>query len=92
MIAIENIATMKHLATHRYIVTFAKKPLLAAAKKLPSITDVQHRGDEYEFTVKGDATEFVSFIAEYQPKLLRESELELEELFMHYYEGEEAGR
>ena len=92
LIAIENIATMKHLATHRYIVTFAKKPLLAAAKKLPSITDVQHRGDEYEFTVKGDATEFVSFIAEYQPKLLRESELELEELFMRYYEGEEARR
>lgn len=92
LIAIENIATMKHLSTHRYIVTFAKKPSLTAARKVPSITDVQHRGDEYEFTVKGDATEFVSFIAEYQPKLLRESELELEELFMHYYEGEEAGR
>ena len=92
LIAIEHIATMKHLATHRYIVTFAKKPSLAAAKKLPSITDVQHRGDEYEFTVKGDATEFVSFIAEYKPKLLRESELELEELFMRYYEGEEAKR
>lgn len=92
LIAIEHIATMKHLATHRYIVTFAKKPSLAAAKKLPSITDVQHRGDEYEFTVKGDATEFVSFITEYKPKLLRESELELEELFMRYYEGEEAKR
>ena len=92
LIAIEPIATMKHLVTHRYIVTFAKKPSLAAAKKLPSITDVQHRGDEYEFTVKGDATEFVSFIAEYKPKLLRESELELEELFMRYYEGEEAKR
>lgn len=92
LIAIEPIATMKHLATHRYIVTFAKKPSLAAAKKLPSITDVQHRGDEYEFTVKGDAAEFVSFIAEYKPKLLRESELELEELFMRYYEGEEAKR
>ena len=92
LIAIEHIATMKHLSTHRYIVTFAKKPSLAAAKKLPSITDVQHRGDEYEFTVKGDAAEFVSFIAEYKPKLLRESELELEELFMRYYEGEEAKR
>ena len=92
LIAIENIATMKHLSTHRYIVTFAKKPSLTAARKVPSITDVQHRGDEYEFTVKGDATEFVSFIAEYKPKLLRESELELEELFMRYYEGEEAKR
>ncbi len=92
LIAIEHIVTMKHLSTHRYIVTFAKKPSLAAAKKLPSITDVQHRGDEYEFTVKGDAAEFVSFIAEYKPKLLRESELELEELFMRYYEGEEAKR
>ena len=92
LIAIEHIATMKHLATHRYIVTFAKKPSLAAARKVPSITDVQHRGDEYEFTVKGDAAEFVSFIAEYKPKLLRESELELEELFMRYYEGEEAKR
>lgn len=92
LIAIEPIATMKHLATHRYIVTFAKKPSLVAARKVPSITNVQHRGDEYEFTVKGDATEFVSFIAEYKPKLLRESELELEELFMRYYEGEEAKR
>lgn len=92
LIAIEPIATMKHLATHRYIVTFAKKPSLAAARKVPSITDVQHRGDEYEFTVKGDVTDFVSFIAEYKPKLLRESELELEELFMRYYEGEEAKR
>ena len=92
LIAIEHIATMKHLSTHRYIVTFAKKPSLVAAKKLPSITDVKRRGDEYEFTVKGDAAEFVSFIAEYQPKLLRESELELEELFMRYYEGEEAKR
>ncbi len=92
LIAIEHIATMKHLSTHRYIVTFAKKPSLAAAKKVPSITDVQHRGDEYEFTVKGDAAEFVSFIAEYKPKLLRESELELEELFMRYYEGEEVKR
>ena len=92
LIAIENIATMKHLSTHRYIVAFAKKPSLAAARKLPSITDVQHRGDEYEFTVKGDAAEFVSFIAEHKPKVLRESELELEELFMRYYEGEEAKR
>ena len=92
LIAIEHIATMKHLSTHRYIVAFAKKPSLVAARKLPSITDVQLRGDEYEFTVKGDATEFVSFIAEYKPKLLRESELELEELFMRYYEGEEAKR
>jgi len=92
LIAIEHIATMKHLSTHRYIVTFAKKPSLTVARKLPSITDIQRRGDEYEFTVKGDAAEFVSFIAEYQPKLLRESELELEELFMRYYEGEEAKR
>lgn len=30
LIAIEPIATMKHLATHCYIVTFAKKPSLAA--------------------------------------------------------------
>ena len=83
---------MKHLATHCYIVTFAKKPSLVAARKVPSITDIQRRGDEYEFTVKGDAAEFVSFIAEHKPKVLRESELELEELFMRYYEGEEAKR
>jgi hypothetical protein len=80
---------MKNLSTHRFVATFTKKLSLTAAKKVASITHVEQRGDEYEFTISGEVADFVKFISDYQPKTLHESELELEEIFMRYYEHSE---
>ena len=86
IVAIENIANAKNLTTHRYRVTFAKNPKLADCRALASVENVEKSADEYTFTVRGEAAEFVKFIAGYQPLSLTESELELEEIFMRYYE------
>lgn len=86
IVAIENIANAKNLTTHRYRVTFAKNPKLADCRALASVENVEKSADEYTFTVRGEAAEFVKFIAGYQPLSLAESELELEEIFMRYYE------
>lgn len=86
LISIEDMAAMNNLSAHRFVTTFAKKPSLTAAKKVKSIAHIERRGDEYEFTIKGEVAEFVKFISAYQPKTLHESELELEEIFMRYYE------
>lgn len=86
LISIEDMAAMKNLSAHRFVATFAKKPSLTAAKKVKSIAHIERRGDEYEFTIKGEVAEFVKFISAYRPKTLHESELELEEIFMRYYE------
>lgn len=86
IVAIEDINDAKNLTTHRYRVTFAKKPKLADCRALASVESVEKSPDGYTFTVRGEVTEFVKFIAKYQPLSLAESELELEEIFMRYYE------
>lgn len=86
IVAIENIANAKNLTTHRYRVTFAKNPKLADCRALASVENVEKSPGGYTFTVRGEAAEFVKFIAGYQPLSLAESELELEEIFMRYYE------
>lgn len=86
IVAIENIANAKNLTTHRYRVTFAKNPKLADCRGLASVESVEKSPGGYTFTVRGEVAEFVKFIAKYQPLSLTESELELEEIFMRYYE------
>lgn len=86
IVAIENIANAKNLTTHRYRVTFAKNPKLADCRALASVENVEKSPGGYTFTVRGEVAEFVKFIAGYQPLSLTESELELEEIFMRYYE------
>ena len=86
IVAIEDINDAKNLTTHRYRVTFAKNPKLADCRALDSVESVEKSPGGYTFTVRGEVTEFVKFIAKYQPLSLTESELELEEIFMRYYE------
>lgn len=86
IVAIEDINDAKNLTTHRYRVTFAKNPKLADCRALASVESVEKSPGGYTFTVRGEVTEFVKFIAKYQPLSLTESELELEEIFMRYYE------
>lgn len=88
LISVDTIASLKDLAVQRYFVSFAKKFDLAAARKLASVKSIESRGDEFEFTVSGEITEFIQFISKFAPRTLRESELELEELFMKFYSEE----
>lgn len=89
IVAIEDINDAKNLTTHRYRVTFAKNPKLADCRALASVENVEKSPEGYTFTIRGDVTEFVKFIAKYQPISLKESELELEEIFMRYYERQD---
>lgn len=90
LIAVESVAGALHLATHRYIVSLGKKLNLSEVKKLSSVETVEKINDEYVFTVRGNVTEFIKFIADYDPLVLSQSEVELEEMFMHYYTDKEA--
>lgn len=89
LIAIEPIAGVLEMSTHRFAATFPKKLDLSAARKLSSVDRVEQLGEQYIFTVRGSVAEFVEFIARYKPLTLHESEMELEELFMHYYTDKE---
>jgi ABC-2 type transport system ATP-binding protein len=90
LISIEDISEATHLSTHRYIVEFDQKPKLGSIKKLDGVKIVDHTDAQVTFAVSGAVTGFIAELAKLKPVHLREQELELEELFMHYYTDKEA--
>lgn len=85
LISIESVSEALKFGARRYTVTFAKKPPITPYRKLTALSDVTIDGTTMRCTVRGEITEFIRLLAQHKPLTLFEQEVELEELFMHYY-------
>ncbi|MDB1144959.1 MAG: ABC transporter ATP-binding protein [Alcaligenaceae bacterium] len=90
LITIEEIHAENQLAVHYYTATFSQIPPLDGFKTLPSVEHIKVDGQQVTFTVRGHITEFMTELAQHKPLTFSQQELELEEMFMHYYQSGDA--
>ena len=83
-----NITEMAKDAAHTLDITFAAKPPLAEIKQLKGVRLAAH--DEHHITVhvQGELSALLATLARHDVTQLEVHQLDLEELFMHYYRDE----
>lgn len=92
LIAERSIAEMTQEAAHTFEVTFASEPPVAELKQLRGVQVAAH--DEHRMTIhfKGELPPLLAALARHDVVRLEVRQLDLEELFMHFYkDGEDGG-
>ncbi len=89
LIAERNIAELMREAAHTFDATFAGKPPLAELKRLSGVKIAAH--DDHHVTVHlhGELPPVLAVLAKHGVVQLEARQLDLEELFMRFYSGEE---
>lgn len=87
LIAERNISEMAQEAAHTIEVTFQGKPPVAAIKKLKGVQVLS--ADEHDITIHihGDLPPLLALLSKYPVVQLDARQLDLEELFKHFYKG-----
>jgi ABC-2 type transport system ATP-binding protein len=75
-------------AAHTFDITFADKPPLTGLKKLKDVTVADHDGDSVRIHVRGSLSQFLRELSTYDVVRLDAHQLDLEEMFMRYYDDE----
>lgn len=88
LIAERNIGQMAQDAAHTLEVTFATKPPLAELKKLKGVKLNSHDERHVTVHVQGELSPLLAVLARRNVTQLEVRQLDLEELFMHYYRDE----
>ena len=86
IIAIEDISNTARLDAHQYVAECTKKPDLKKLTAMPNVSGVKLNGHTLLATVHGDVADFVAELALARPQTLSERQLDLEDVFMHYYQ------
>ena len=87
VVGIETINTFQNLNLRRYIITFPSPPQIHVLKHIANVRDVKIDNNRATVTVVGNVTPLVQALSALHPLDLAEQETNLEELFMHYYQG-----
>lgn len=87
LIAERSIADMARDAAHTFEVTFAGEPPLRELQRVGGVKVTTH--DEHHVTLhaEGDLSPLLAVLAKHDVTQLEARQLDLEELFMHYYNG-----
>ncbi len=64
-----------------------EQPLNRGLLKLPGVSNLQVNGHHVSFLYRGDVNNVLNLLAKLRPRSAWIEEPELEEIFMHYYEG-----
>lgn len=88
--SIENIEKIQRLSAKRFVVTLGKKPSQTVFAKIKSVASVEVNNLQLTCTVHGKISDFLSAVSLLDIHDFVEQSLDLEELFMHYYQHEEA--
>lgn len=88
--SIENIEKIQRLSAKRFIVTLGKKPSQTVLAKIKSVAAVEVNNLQLTCTVHGKISDFLSAVSLLDIHDFTEQSLDLEELFMHYYQHWEA--
>jgi len=85
-----NIAEMAKEAAHTFEITFADQPPLANLRKVPGVKVASHKGANVTVHLRGELTPLLAELAKHEVVKLDARQLDLEEMFMRYYNGQEA--
>jgi ABC-2 type transport system ATP-binding protein len=88
LIAIEEIGESHRLNYRRYMITFKKQPNQDELESIESVSDVSVHKNQARVTVTGQPNKFLRALSKYDVLDLGEEEVHLEDMFMHYYEGD----
>jgi len=88
LIAERSIADMTREAAQTFTVEFAAKPPLGKLKKLNGLSVLDQHGNVVTLRLRGDIDPLIKLLAAERVVGLVTRELDIEELFMHYYEDE----
>lgn len=88
LIVERDIAEMVKEAAHTFDITFADKPPLASLRSLKGTRVSSHDGNSARVHVHGELTPLLRELSKYRVTKLDARQLDLEEMFMRFYNGE----
>jgi ABC-2 type transport system ATP-binding protein len=88
LIAERNIADMATDAAQTFDISFAGQPPLAALKKIKGLRVSSHNNHSVALHIQGDLTALFRLLANHSVTQLDTRQLDLEEVFLHFYESE----
>jgi ABC-2 type transport system ATP-binding protein len=87
LIVERDITEMAKDAAHTFDITFADKPPLAELRRLPDVTMASHHGNNVRVHVRGPMAPLLRELSKHEVVQLDAHQLDLEEMFMRYYDG-----
>ncbi|HVW23338.1 MAG TPA: ABC transporter ATP-binding protein [Candidatus Saccharimonadales bacterium] len=89
LIAERDIAEMVQEAAHTFEISFKDQPPLAELRKLKGVKVTAHDDHEVTIQLHGKLPPLLATLAKHDVLQLEVRQLDLEELFMHFYSGQE---
>ncbi|HZQ80943.1 MAG TPA: ABC transporter ATP-binding protein [Gaiellaceae bacterium] len=83
------LAELRHLDTQTWEIDFAGEP--PDLSRVRGVSDVERNGSTLHLEVTGDPSDLIAALAGADVVALHTRELSLEEIFLHHYEGSDAG-
>jgi ABC-2 type transport system ATP-binding protein len=90
IVAVEEIARLKARSVHVLEVTFAQEPPADAFSMLPGVSELRRDGSLVHLQALEGVDALLKAIARYRVLDLRTEQPNLEDVFLAYYEGDEA--
>jgi ABC-2 type transport system ATP-binding protein len=90
LIAERDIGDMATDAAQTFDISFADQPPLAALKKIKGLRVSNHDDHSVTLHIQGDLTPLFQLLAKHSVTQLDTRQLDLEEVFLHFYESETA--
>jgi beta-exotoxin I transport system ATP-binding protein len=90
LVAERDIAEMVKEAAHTFEITFAGPPPLADLRKVAGVEVAARDGHDVTVHLRGELTPLLAELARHDVTKLDARQLDLEEMFMHFYGGQEA--
>jgi ABC-2 type transport system ATP-binding protein len=91
LVVVDDVGALKARAVRQVEIHFSEPVPPAAFNDLPGVRDAQFDGDVARFVVTGPIDPLIKATARFEALTMTSHELDLEELFLTYYEGEEPG-
>jgi ABC-type multidrug transport system ATPase subunit len=92
LIAERAIAEMMHEAAHTFYLTFASEPPIEELKRLPGAEVAGRHGNDVTLHLHGKLAPLFRVLARHDVIKIDSQQLDLEEVFLRFYKGEEAAK
>ncbi|HVX24392.1 MAG TPA: ABC transporter ATP-binding protein [Candidatus Saccharimonadales bacterium] len=89
LIAERSIADLANDAAHTFEISFRGQPPLAELKRLKGVHLASHSEHQVTIQLRGDLPPLLALLAKHDVAQLEVRQLDLEELFMHFYSDQE---
>jgi len=89
LVAERSLADLERDAAHTFEVTFAEEPPLKELERVAGVKVTAHDSRHITLHLQGELPPLLGVLAKHNVTQLEARQLDLEELFMHYYHGQE---